>query len=74
MINPHKGGSIGTIKATAWRHCCGWIVPDEALLDKQARLRVIRAIRSEQDWKLIYRHRARMSAYLNNIVEFPRRG
>lgn len=49
----------------------GRIIPSEYTLRKNLKLRIVRAFRSERDWQLVYQHRARMSAYLENLVQFP---
>ena len=34
-------------------------------------LKAARGFRSPADWKLLYHHRARWAAYLNNVIQFP---
>ena len=70
MTNARDGRSSGTTQLLDG-NVVGAIVTDESQLNKQARLRLIRALRSDRDWQLIYQHRVRMSAYLNNVLQFP---
>ena len=39
---------------------------------QQLFLRCARAWRSDADWQLVYQQRASLTAYLDNVVEFPR--
>lgn len=41
--------------------------------DRQSWLKIVRASRSERDWQLLYQHRAKMSAHLDNVIVFPGR-
>ncbi len=68
MTEPHKGGSSGTTQLLDG-NVVGEIVPDEAQLNKQTWLKIVRAFRGADDWELVYQHRVRMSAYLNNVVQ-----
>ena len=46
------------------------IVPNERTQHKhQDWLKIARAFRSDDDWKLVYRHRALLGAYLNNVYQ-----
>ncbi len=49
----------------------GRIVPSEYTLRKDLKLKLARAFRSDRDWNRVYKYRARMSAYLDNVVQFP---
>ena len=71
MTEPHKGGSSVLLKQHLGGIVAAEIVPDETLKDKQAWLRLVRALRSDRAWQLIYAHRAKMSAHLDNVVRFP---
>lgn len=73
MQTPGKPGErIGT---TGLQHLGGNVagrIVSSLPQDKQRWLEIVRAFRSERDWQLLYQHRARMSAYLENVVEFRR--
>ena len=68
MTEPHKGGSSGTTQLLDG-NVVGAIVTDESQLNRQTWLKIVRAFRGADDWELVYQHRARMSAYLDNVVQ-----
>ena len=70
MTEPRKGGSSGTTQLLDG-NVVGAIIPDESQLDKQTWLKIVRAFRSVDDWEPVYKHRANLSAHLNNVVQFP---
>ena len=69
MDKPRKGGSSGTTQLLDG-NVVGAIVPDESQLIKQTWLKIVRAFRSADDWELVYKHRAKLRAHLDNVIQF----
>ncbi len=67
--NPGEAGAVGTASVFGQTNR---ILPNEHTQHKHRWLTICRAWRSDDDWTLVYQHRARLGAYLNNAVELAR--
>ena len=65
-----ESGVCGTTDLQISDGIAGRILPKHPT-EKQDWLRLVRALRSEHNWNLVYKHRANLSAHLNNVVQFP---
>ena len=69
MTRPHMGALVGTESQVSGGTIAA-ILPTEQTQRKLNWQRLVRALRSEDDWRLLNQHRARLARHLGSNVVF----